>query len=350
MLPEDEPYSFQIQWQQALQRIKAALGQVRTWMLVTVAGIVVGLVLAWLSPVTYTARLSFVVEDAKTGGGSIMSALAGQFGFDIGSLSGGASGVLAGDNVLELVRSQHLIKKTLLTPVDSNKQYSLADLYADTYGWKEKWKNSSKVGKQVDFTPGLNTFGRLGDSLLQRIIKQIGEKELSIAKPDRKLGFFEMQTTMRNEQLSQLFCKRLLQESADFYIETKTRRLSTNVKRLQAKADSLQYALNRKTYSAADASRMLLDVNPAYTAPEVTAEISSRDKVVQGTIYAEIVKNLEIIRKALIQETPTVQVVDTPELPLKKNELHWWMAAAAGGAIGFAASVLLLAWFYRKPV
>ena len=108
MLPEDEPYSFQIQWQQALQRIKAALGQVRTWMLVTVAGIVVGLVLAWLSPVTYTARLSFVVEDAKTGGGSIMSALAGQFGFDIGSLSGGASGVLAGDNVLKLVRNHHL--------------------------------------------------------------------------------------------------------------------------------------------------------------------------------------------------------------------------------------------------
>ncbi len=92
--------------------------------------------------------------------------------------------------------------------------------------------------------------------------------------------------------------------ATDFYIDTKTKRLSTNVKRLQEKADSLLYALNRKTYSAADANRQLLDVNPVYAVPEVSAEISSRDKVIQGTIYAEIVKNLEISKTSLIQETP----------------------------------------------
>lgn len=78
------------------------------------------------------------MEESKTSGGSIASALAGQFGFDLGSLSGG-NGVLAGDNVLELLKSRTLLKKALLTPAQ-NPQSSLADLYADVYGLRGKWK------------------------------------------------------------------------------------------------------------------------------------------------------------------------------------------------------------------
>jgi len=36
----------------------------------------------------------------------------------------------------------------------------------------------------------------------------------------------------------------------------------------------------------------------------------------------------------LAQETPTVQVVDEPELPLKKNKLTYPLAMIAGALIG----------------
>jgi hypothetical protein len=102
------------------------------------------------------------------------------------------------------------------------------------------------------------------------------------------------------------------------------------VERLQRKSDSLEYLLNRKTVSTLSANRDLLNLNPAFTTAGADVEISNRDKVILSTIYAEVVKNLEISKTALIQETPTVQLVDQPELPLKKNKMDWWMTIGVG--------------------
>lgn len=340
IIPDDEAFSFRTQLAKLGTILTYVLGYWRILLIAAIFGAVVGIGYAWLKPTTFTARTTFVVEESKAGGGSIMSALAGQLGFDMGGLSG-TSGVLAGDNVLELLKSNSLIRKTLLTPYDSSNR-SLADVYAEVYGWKKKWEKDSEIGKIVSFPAGKNNYPRMEDSLLQKMIKKITEDELSIAKPDKKLGFFDLQTTLRDEKLSYLFCKRLLKTATDFYIETKTRRLVTNVNRLQAKADSLEQSLNRKTYSTADKSKMLLDANPVYTNPEVSSEISTREKYMQATIYSEIVKNLEMSKTALIQETPTIQVVDEPTIPLIRNQLKYPIAALAGAVIIVLATGLVI--------
>ncbi len=333
-LPEDEPFSLLNEIKGIGKSIAYALGHWRLLGFVAIIGFIAGILYSWIKPVSFTARTTFVVEESKMGGGSIASALAGQFGFDMGSLAGGSGGILSGDNVLELVKSHNLIRKTLLSAYDSiNSKYSLADIYADKKGWKAKWAKNSQLGKAINFPYDGSKLGRTEDSLLQKITKEIIKSDLSIAKPDRKLGFFELSVTMKDEKLSLLFNQRLLKVATDFYITTKTRRLTNNVKRLQGKADSLAIYLNRKTYSSADADRKLLDANPVYAEPQVSAEISYRDKLMQATIYGEIVKNLEISKTALIQETPTIQIVDDPEIPLKDNKLDWWLAAFAGAAL-----------------
>jgi hypothetical protein len=258
----------------------------------------------------------------------------------MGSVAGG-SGMLAGDNVLELLKSLSLVKKTLLTPYKDSSTYSLADQYAEVYGWKESWKNSSKVGKDISFATNTKPFSRLEDSLLQKIIKKVTDDQLSISKPDKKLNFFEINFVNRDEKLSQLFAERLLKITTDFYIETKTRRLRGNIERLQQRSDSLGALLDKRTYSG------LIDINPAYTTTAVSAEISSRNKFIQGTIYGELVKNLEVSKTSLIQETPTVQVVDNPELPLKRNRLHWAIGMLVGGFLGVSLSAVIVN--MRKP-
>jgi hypothetical protein len=333
-IPDDEDFSIKLQFRQLFVSIKHTAVHWRILLFCALIGAGLSVSYALLRPVSYTARISFVVEESKLGGsGGLASALSGSLGLDIGSLAGGASnGVLSGDNVLELLKSHSLIRKTLFTAYDSSGK-NLADIYSETYHWKEKWANSRKVGRMISFKPVQGRLGRTEDSLIQVIIKKITENDLSITKPDRKLGFFELIVSMRDEQLSLLFCERLLKTATDFYIETKTKRQVNNVRRLQAKADSLSSALNRKTYSAADANRLLLDANPVYAAPEVSAEISSRDKIMQGTVYAEIVKNLEISKTALIQETPTVQIVDDPEVPLRDDKIHLSTAILGGGIL-----------------
>lgn len=346
LVQEEAEFSFKDEINNILLRLLAALRKWKQWSLFLLAGALIGIAFSIFKPIVYYARTTFVVEESKTvGGGSLMSALAGQFGVDMGSLSG-ASGILAGDNVLQLLKSEHLVRSTLLSWYDSAKNTTLADEYARVYKLEKKWEG--KVKLPISFAVLRSKPSRVEDSLLKKMIARITEKELFVAKPDKKLGFFELNVGMRSEVLSVLLSQRLLKTTTDFYIETKTRRILTNVKRLQAKADSLLLALNRKTYSAADASRMLLDVNPVFANPGVSAEISSRDKVLQGTIYAEILKNLEMSKTSLIQETPTVQLVDEPIYPLNNNRLYWWEGLFIGAFIGMCAGLLLLMLLGKK--
>jgi hypothetical protein len=337
---EDEAFSFRKLIQNWWDDFVYTLRFWRILLLVAVMGTLLGLAYAWIKHTTYTARLTFVVEEAKTSGGSIASALAGQLGFDIGS---SGNGVLAGDNVLELLKSRSLIKKALLTPFGDASGISIADAYADAYQWKEKWKNDKSIGRQVNFAVNQSTFSRLEDSLLQTIVKRIVDRELSITKADKKLSFFILEVSTRDEGISKLLCERLLKITTDFYVDAKTRRLSNNVARLQRRADSLGILLDRKTYSSAEASQGLLDANPAYSSPMVNAEISSRNKFIQSTIYAEVVKNLEVSRTSLIQETPTVQIIDSPELPLKKNKVLMLTGGLTGFFAGLGIAILFFA-------
>jgi hypothetical protein len=314
-----------------------------------IIGVIFGILYAWLKPITYTARLTFVVEESKGGGGSLLSGLAGQFGFDLGGISGAGGSILAGDNVQQLLRSQKMIKNTLLTHFGNSTTISIADEYARTSKLSESWGKKYNDGKAVRFPLDSTKYTRLQDSLLQVITQRIIEKELNVGKPDKKLSFFEATVTMHNEGLAQVFTTRLIDQATRFYIDTKTKRQRNNVNRLQARADSIGLILNQRTYYASQANDIMLDVNPAYPTANVGVELKERDKLVLQTIYAEIVKNLEISRTMLIQETPTFQVVDEPELPLKKNRTGYLISIIYGGLIaGIAGAMYLL--LSRKKV
>jgi uncharacterized protein involved in exopolysaccharide biosynthesis len=69
--------------------------------------------------------------------------------------------------------------------------------------------------------------------------------------------------------------------------------------------------------------------------------VRERDKIVLSSIFTETVKNLESSKTMLAQETPTVQIVDEPELPLKKNRLKY----SIGILTGFLISGILFSFY-----
>ncbi len=320
--PYEPEFSFKKLISDRINDLKYVLQFKKSLALVLLLAALAGALFAWKWPVTYTARLTFVIDDTKSSGGGGLAAIAGQFGFNLDGLSG-ASGVLAGDNVQELLKSRRLIKNTLLSPYNDKGDYSLADQYAKAYKLDKKWLKYSINGQIIRFPVGGKNYTRTQDSLLHEITKSIIEGQFGVAKTDKKLSFFEVNSTMRDEKLAYLFCTRMIKQGTDFFIQTKTGRMRNNVTRLQHRADSIGRILNKKTLAASSASQSLLDLNPAYTSANANVETTERDKIILSTVFSETVKNLEASKMMLAQETPTVQIVDEPEFPLKKNKMKY---------------------------
>ena len=116
--------------------------------------------------------------------------------------------------------------------------------------------------------------------------------------------------------------------------------MKKNVERLQRRVDSIGYMLNSKTLDAATASvENQIDINLALARPIAAAEIKAKDKAFAGVIYGELLKNLEILKTALIQETPSIVVVDENKIP-KRDILKWYWGVLFGSCLFFVVGIL----------
>jgi len=79
----------------------------------------------------------------------------------------------------------------------------------------------------------------------------------------------------------------------------------------------------------------------------VPGELSQREKQIQQTLYAEVVKNLEFSRMALNNLTPVIHVLDRPILPLKDRQQPWYEILI--WAMGASLFLSLLLAFFRFP-
>lgn len=311
------------------------------WLVLVAAGIIggcIGFYQAYRQPLKYTAKQTFVVEEAQSGGG--LASLAGQFGVSMGGAGGG--GIFTGDNILLFFKSQQLVRETLLSPFGETGK-TLADQYLDAYAYRSKWKDKPELVNVNYFQRKSEKLSRVEDSLLQNIAREIINKELSVERPDKKASFVEVQTSMRDEQLSKLFCDRLVAIAIDKYVSSKIKLKVANVRMLQYRADSLEAVLNSRTFSAAASQQALLDVNPGLRTISAAPEIKTREKATTAAIYTEVVKNLELAKTIMNQQTPTIEVVDQSSFPLVKTKPSKTFLALVVG-IGFAlvAAFILL--------
>lgn len=309
----------------------------KKWKIITLVGFIGGLCgffYASNQKIKYTAKITFVLEEGKgsTSGLGGLATLAGQFGVDVGGSSGG--GLLSGDNILLYFKSPSLAREVLLSSFDSSTNASIADVYANDYGLKKTWSENKKIGN-INF-PIFNvnsTYSRLQDSLLQTIINTIITSQFTVARTDKKAGFIDVSSTMQNELLAKVYCERIVQKVVDRYIHIKTQRQNATVQKLQLRVDSIANLLRQKTASGASLqnSSSTMDINPLYrTGTTVAVESTLRDKTLLSTIFASVTQNLEMAKFTLNQETPVIQIVDAPVLPLKKEKVSRLKTAILG--------------------
>jgi uncharacterized protein involved in exopolysaccharide biosynthesis len=335
----------EISLKELIQKIQKWITYLKTqWKLIigiAAIGGIIGFVYASFQKPSYLATTTFVLEeDNGVGGGAI--GLASSFGFDLG---GGGGGLFTSSNIIELMKSRLVVEKTLLNPVQvSGKGISLADYYIEINHLK------SKVSFQVD--ADRTKFSLEQDSILQAISASLIKDNLSIAQKDKKVSIISLTVKTESELFSKLFCEQLLKETSDFYIETKSKKSRLNVDILQHQADSIRAELNGAITGVAAASDNVYNLNPAFNVKRTPSTRRQVDVQANTAILTQIVAQLELSKVSLRKETPLVQIIDRPILPLEKEKLGSLKSLVLGGFLAGFLTVLYLVFgqLYRKMV
>jgi hypothetical protein len=322
-----------------IESVKRFFGYLRSqFVLIALCGIlglVLPLIYRALQKPAYAASTTFILEEkSATGGG--LAGIASQVGLDLGSLGSGSS-LFTGDNILDIIKSRVIIEKVLLTPISGNSGKTLADLYVEFSGLGER------LPAPVSFA-SLGAHSVYQDSVLYVMYEQIAKKNVSVDRLNKKGSIFKIVTVSQNQVFSKNFAERLLKETTTYYVNVKTSSALANVQRLQARGDSLLRVLNAKSYNAA--SFQILDPNVAYKSMSVPAEVSSRDKSIVFSIYAEVTKNLEMSRIALVSQTPVIQLLDVPKYPLMDDRKSYLFLGLVGFIAGIFAAIFLCLYLY----
>jgi len=307
------------------------------WLVICIfgfGGASIGLVASLLVKPTYTAHLSFALVEKS--GGSGLADLASTLG--LVGLNGGNNGTFSGDNLLEIIHSRYSVEKTMLTPVTYNgTRKNLVEVYIDFLKLRDNWSGSIKNPElqKLSYPIGQTreSFTRTQDSVLFSIYQSVTDsKVFTVARKDRKTSIVNVDFSSSNELFSKLFVETLMQQTYLFYRETKTSQCRANINMIQHTADSIKNLYESALYKGAGFSQV--NINQAMQFAAVPRIKQENNAQLYGTVYAEVLKNLETLKLDMARETPIIQIIDNPRLPLKKEKLGKVTGLLTGGIIG----------------
>ena len=317
------------------------LAQCKIIVLAGIIGAAVGLTYSFIKKPVYTATLSFALEDEKGGGGGLGSALglASSFGIDLG---GGGGSIFTGSNLTELFKSRNMVEQTLMAPVTVNgKLISLAEMYIQNNEWRESWNKNPKL-KNIQFLPDTKRkyFTRVHDSILGVIYQNLSKGSLTVAQKDKKISIISMDVSSTSELFSKFFCEALAKQVGKFYVDTKSKKARINMAILQKQTDSIRAELNGAITGTAAANDATFMLNPAMNIRRAPSARRQVDVQANTAILTELVKQSELAKVTVRKETPLIQVIDHPILPLPKERFGKAKGLIIGGFLAGFLTVL----------
>jgi hypothetical protein len=316
----------------------------KKWIIIVVAGLLggaIGLYKAYRTETLYVAVVSFVLEDDKSSSMGI-NGIASQLGFDLGGESNGG-GAFSGSNLMGLIKSRFLIERALLLPITINqKQQSFADYYIEFNNWRQNWTSEPEL-RDFHYLSNADrtTYTLRQDSVLGEIFMAIS-KQITVTPKDKSLLLSTITLKSPNELFAKFFTESLCREVSAFYIQTKTKKARNNVTIIQRQTDSVRSELNMALGGVAVSTDETYNLNPAYLRAKVPSQRRQFDVQSNMAILTELVKNLELAKVSLLKETPLIQAVDLPILPLAKERASKRNGLVIGGLLGGIIIILVL--------
>ncbi len=346
---QDTSFNEEISLKELIIKIKEWVAYLKSkWKIIILSGIIgglIGLTIAFFEKPTYKATLTFAMEEDKGGAGGLSGALglASSFGIDLGGAGGG--GAFAASNLTELMKSRLIVEKVLLSPILFNgKRISIAEYYIQFNNLRKKWDKKPAL-KNLRFLPNSDRskFSLQQDSILQKIHKSLIDKDhLSIKQIDKKVTILSIDVISEDEIFSKIFCESLAKETSDFYIETKSKKARINTDVLQKQVDSVRYELNGAITGVAVEADNVYNLNPAFNVRGAASKKKQIDVQANTAILTNLVVQLELAKITLRKETPLIQLIDRPILPLTVEKFGKLWSMIFGGFLAGFLTVLYL--------
>lgn len=307
-------------------------------------GASIGLIYAFFKKPVYLATVTFAIEDDKPAGGALSGALgiASSLGLELGT---GAGGAFSSSNLIELLKSRRIIQKSLLASYHINDKTSILanDLLSIT-NLRRKLVSKSKEFENFSFPLNAvpENLSLRQDSILFVLYEKLFDDEiLSVYQKDKKVSIINVEINSTNESFSKSFAENIVKNVSDFYIETKSKKARNNVSILQHQADSIRNELNMAITGVAISTDNTYNLNPAFNINRVPSTKKQIDVQANTAILTQLVTNLELAKVTLLKETPLIQIIDKPILPLKKKEVNKVLASIIGGLVGLIFIILV---------
>jgi uncharacterized protein involved in exopolysaccharide biosynthesis len=319
------------------------------WIVLLAAGIIggaIGVGYAFLQKPTYTANLTFALDEEKMGGGGLSGALglASNLGVDLGTSAGTA---FSGASLMELMKSRKIVERALLNSITyNNKIQSLAQYFIEFNKLNKNWYKNPLL-KNIAFEPNADrtNYTLQQDSILGNLYSSIAGDNglLSVKQKDKKIFIINIEIKTTNELFSKVFIESIAQEVSEYYVEIKSKKARQNLEILQRQTDSVRAELNGAIIGVASATDNTFNLNPAMMVRKTPGTRRQVDVQANSAILTQLVTNLEMAKVTLRKETPLIQVIDKPILPLKKQRIGKLIALIVGGFLaGFLTTLVLI--------
>jgi hypothetical protein len=284
---------------------------------------------------TYTATISFVLATESSKGGQGLAGLASQMGFDGGMISG-SENVFSGENIIQLFKSKKMVRRALLSEIDSNNHQSLLNLIA-----YKLYPTSKSI---LPFPNKESEFNNQQKKLFRTISDDVLESFI-VFKKDKKLIFYYISATSNYQDVAFHIANSMLAQTSSFFIETKMSAAVRGLKLLQKESDSLDRALNGIIRSSATVTDNTFNLNPSQTVQRTGTQLNQAKAMIVGSAYSEVMRNLEMAKINVQKETPLFGIIDEPELPLNPEMFNLTKYMIITSLIALFITILSLSLF-----
>lgn len=201
--------------------------------------------------------------------------------------------------------------------------------------------------KKVKFEAGLtdSTLTRDQNAIISRCAYMIRGKYLKVQLIPKAENVISVTFKSTNELFSALFTNELVKNVNNYYIQTKSKKAAQEVVLLEQKAAQYKSDMSNSMYQVASGYDDAPYPNPNRTVLRVEPQRKQVDAKISGEIYGQLVQQLEMSRTNLQKQTPLIQIIEQPIMPLNTEGADPKISAIIGFLI---CAILAIGWFILK--